>query len=99
VRNGGRQQQNQSVVTFTPGLPGGYRNTNGAFNNTGNNGNLWSSSENSTTNAWNRNLNYNNANVNRNNNDKGYGFSVRCLRDLTRNPAAAGFLRISAAHR
>jgi hypothetical protein len=56
VRNGGKQQQNQSVVTFTSGLPGGYRNTNGTFNNIGNNGNFWSSTENSTTNAWNRNL-------------------------------------------
>jgi RNA-directed DNA polymerase len=44
------------VLTFTSGLPGGYRNTNGNFNNIGNNGNFWSSSENSTTNAWNRNL-------------------------------------------
>ena len=70
-------------VTFTSGLPGGYRNNNGTYNNIGNNGIWWSSTEDSTTNAWKRNLNYNNANVNRNNNNKGYGFSVRCLRDLT----------------
>nr|NQU93848.1 hypothetical protein [Bacteroidota bacterium] len=71
------------MVTFTSGLPGGNRNTNGTFNNLGNNGYFWSSTENSTTNAWNRNLNYNNDNANRNNNTKGFGFSVRCLRDLT----------------
>jgi len=67
---------------FFSGLPGGYRNNNGTFNNIGNNGNWWSSTENSTTNAWNRELNYNNANVNRNNNNKENGFSVRCVRDL-----------------
>jgi uncharacterized protein (TIGR02145 family) len=68
-------------VTSASGLPGGYRNNNGTFNNIGNNGNWWSSSENDTTNAWNRNLNYNNGNTNRNNNNKKNGFSVRCLRD------------------
>lgn len=64
------------------GLPGGNRNNNGTFNNVGNNGNWWSSTENNTTNAWYRNLNYNNGNINRNNNNKQNGFSVRCLRDL-----------------
>lgn len=64
------------------GLPGGNRKNNGTFNNVGNNGNWWSSTENNTTNAWNRNLNYNNGNINRYNNNKQNGFSVRCLRDL-----------------
>jgi len=64
------------------GLPGGYRSSNGAFNNSGYNGTLWSSSENSTTNAWSRFLYYSSANVSRANYAKGYGFSVRCLRDL-----------------
>ncbi|MBI5219433.1 MAG: hypothetical protein HY958_10935 [Bacteroidia bacterium] len=58
---------------------------NQGSDNIGNNGNWWSSTENSTTNAWKRNLNYNNSNVNRNNNNKSYGFSVRCLRDLKEN--------------
>ncbi|MEI6048759.1 MAG: FISUMP domain-containing protein [Bacteroidota bacterium] len=72
------------MVTFTA-LPGGNRNNNGTYNNIGNNGNWWSSTENSTTNAWNRNMNYNNTNVNRNNNNKRNGFSVRCVRDLKEN--------------
>ena len=64
-------------------FPGGYRNyNNGAFNNMGNNGNWWSSTEYSSTNAWNRNLNYNNSDVNRNNNNKQNGFSLRLVRDL-----------------
>jgi RNA-directed DNA polymerase len=67
-------------LSFTA-LPGGNRNTNGSFNNVGNNGNWWSSSENDASNAWNRNLNYNNAQVNRNSYDKFLGFSVRCLKD------------------
>ena len=74
------------VVTLTA-LPGGYRNNNGTFNNIGNNGNWWSSTENNTTNAWNRNLNYNynwleryylavNSGL-----VKTCGVSVRCIRD------------------
>ena len=73
---------NSEVVKMLP-LPGGNRNNdNGSFNNAGNNGNWWSGTEYSSTNAYNRNLNYNNADLNRNNNYKSNGFSVRCLRDL-----------------
>jgi len=51
---------------------------------------LWTASQNSATNSWNRNLNYNNATVNRNNNNKANGFSVRCVREsiLTQGMAA-----------
>lgn len=62
-------------------LPGGYRNTDGSFNNVGDNGNWWSATENSATNGWNRNLNYTEARVNRNTNNKANGFSVRCVKD------------------
>lgn len=82
--------QQTSVVTFFSPLPGGYRNNDGTFNDIGNNGNWWSSTENSTTNAWNRNMNYNNANVNRNNNNKKNGFSVRCVRDLMEDTPMRG---------
>ncbi|NCU40047.1 hypothetical protein EOL99_04145 [Candidatus Falkowbacteria bacterium] len=57
----------------------GNRNTNGSFNNLGSNLNLWSSSESSSTNAWRRNFNTSYSTVNRNTNNKGNGFSVRCL--------------------
>ena len=63
------------------GLPGGYRYNDGDFFDFGSNGNWWSSSQNSTANAWYRNLDDSNDNVYRNNNNKKYGFSVRCLRD------------------
>lgn len=65
-------------------LPGGYRNNNGDYNNMGNNGNWWSSTQNDSNNAWNRKLNYNNTNVNRNNNNTQNGWGVRCLRDEIR---------------
>ncbi|MBI5218131.1 MAG: hypothetical protein HY958_04295 [Bacteroidia bacterium] len=60
--------------------PSGYRNTNGNYNNRGNNTNVWTSTE-SGANAWNRNLNYTITQVNRNTNNKAYGFSVRCVKD------------------
>jgi retron-type reverse transcriptase len=60
-------------------LPGGNGNSNGNFNNVGNNGNWWSATENNANNAYNRNMNYNNENVNYNNNNKNNLFSVRCL--------------------
>jgi len=68
-------------VVTSVSVPGGNRNNNGGFNNVGNNGNWWSSSDTGSGNAWYRNLNYNNANVNRNNNDQRNGFSVRCARE------------------
>lgn len=63
------------------GLPGGCRYTNGTFDNIGSNGNFWSSTEYSTSDALYRSLTYNYAFVTRYSISKGLGFSVRCLRD------------------
>ncbi len=64
------------------GLPGGCRDTGGPFYYIGSYGFFWSSSEYSTTNAWYRFLLYYVADVYRTNYfTKGYGFSVRCVRD------------------
>ena len=63
------------------GLPGGYRGPNGAFNDLGEDGSWWSSSEYNTGNAWSRLLYYSDGNAYRPNNFKSCGFSVRCLRD------------------
>ena len=72
-------------------LPGGLRNNNnGNFNNEGSFGYWWSASPNGTSNAWNRKLNSDNDNVNRNNNNQRNGFSVRCLRDDSRDDGPAG---------
>jgi len=62
-------------------LPGGYRATSGLYYTTGWNCTLWSSTQNSTTDAWNRILNENSAYVYRDWHTKGFGFSVRCVRD------------------
>ena len=70
-----------TVVTITSGLPGGNRNNNGTFNNIGNNGNWWSSTESNTNYAWYSYLNDSNGNVASYYFNKADGFSVRCLRD------------------
>ena len=63
-------------------LPGGDRyGSSGYFNNIGYDAYFWSSTENSSNNAWLRELNYNNSGVYHYYNNKKYGFSVRCLRD------------------
>jgi uncharacterized protein (TIGR02145 family) len=63
------------------GLPGGYRSSSGDFYNVGNGGYWWSSSEYDASRAWYRFLTYNYDNAYKDRNDKGVGFSVRCLRD------------------
>ena len=59
----------------------GFRNTNGSFHYLSSNGNLWSSSESSVSNAWNRYLYSSNTTVYRHAYNKAYGFSVRCIKD------------------
>ena len=63
------------------GLPGGYRNFNGNFDEVGLTGSWWSSSEAFTFNSWYRYLAYNDGNVFRVNWAKQGGFSVRCIKD------------------
>jgi uncharacterized protein (TIGR02145 family) len=63
-------------------LPGGERSfSDGSFNDLGNYGNWWSSTEYAGSGAWDRNLYYDNARVYRFNYVKSHGYSVRCLRD------------------
>ena len=62
-------------------LPGGYRSSNGTFYDVGDGGYWWSSSESSTTSAWNRALRYNHGNALRSGSNKQDGFSVRCIKD------------------
>jgi uncharacterized protein (TIGR02145 family) len=72
------QATNESGFT---GLPGGYRNSNGAVNGIGNFGYWWSSTETNSNDAWYRRLYYSNSNVYRTFTNKHFGFSVRCVRD------------------
>jgi len=63
------------------GLPGGFRDLDGTFDYVGNLGYWWSSTESDSGDAWARDLRYYSGSVGRYGNDKGKGFSVRCLRD------------------
>jgi uncharacterized protein (TIGR02145 family) len=62
-------------------LPGGYLDTNGAFNFVGIGTYFWSSSESSSTNVILRNLYSNDSRIYRNDRNKNGGFSARCLMD------------------
>jgi len=63
-------------------LPGGYRNYDGTFGDLTYYAYFWSSSESSSSYAWNRLLYYDSAYVGwSSSRDKAYGFSGRCLRD------------------
>ena len=63
------------------GLPGGYRTNDGTFDDIGDFGLWWSSTESDTYDAWTRYLGYDGGYVYRGYDNKGGGFSVRCLRD------------------
>jgi uncharacterized protein (TIGR02145 family) len=62
-------------------LPGGYRYSNGYFNDFRYYGSWWSSTESGTIYAWVRSLYFNYSYVDRYFNFKSMGISVRCLRD------------------
>ena len=81
--NGLWQEPNTDATNesgFT-GFPAGCRYGFGTFENIGGNGYWWRSSESSTSNGWGRYLFYYNGSASSYNYGKGYGFSVRCLRD------------------
>jgi uncharacterized protein (TIGR02145 family) len=63
------------------GLPGGYCGNNGTFPPTRINGYWWSSTLGTIGGAWFRSLGYNHASVFRLESAKGYGCSVRCIKD------------------
>jgi uncharacterized protein (TIGR02145 family) len=63
------------------GLPGGYRNYNGNFDNIVLFGYWWSATGNEAAYAWNRYMNYNYAIVYRYSRHKEVGFSIRCIKD------------------
>jgi len=64
------------------GLPGGYRySSDGTFNNIGDYGYWWSSTENLSNNAWYRVVNCFDGYIGRYPGNKRTGFSVRCIKD------------------
>ncbi len=63
-------------------FPSGGRYQGGSFSILGNNGLWWSSTENLPTEAWSRDMYSSNANLYRTSRPKGFGFAVRCIKDL-----------------
>jgi uncharacterized protein (TIGR02145 family) len=72
--------ESTNVSLFTA-LPGGYRDLDGGFDFMGGNGYWWSSIEYDSNDAWICRLYNNGGSVASYSNGKGYGFSVRCLKD------------------
>ena len=70
-----------TIVVTIVSVPGGNRDSGGGFNNLGNNGNWWSSSDAGSGYAWFRNLGYGYASAGRGYYNHRFGFSVRCARD------------------
>jgi uncharacterized protein (TIGR02145 family) len=62
-------------------LPGGDRDGGGGFDYIGSYGGWWSSTENSSADAWYRTMIFSRPGVNRGGYAKEYGFSVRCVKD------------------
>jgi len=62
-------------------LPGGYRSSDGNFNNAGSYGYWWTATEYSEGNAYYRRMYFDYDNVYENYNVKSYGFSARCVQD------------------
>jgi len=62
-------------------LPAGYGNSSGEFFDMGEDATFWTSTENSSTNAYGRNMYYLSESVNRGNFNKTSLFSIRCLQD------------------
>jgi uncharacterized protein (TIGR02145 family) len=73
-----------NISGFTA-LPGGCRLKDGGFISIKNYGDWWSSSENSSPDAWFRYLDFNYGGVFRYAAGKAHGFSVRCIRDVNEN--------------
>ena len=75
----GNVQVNNNATGFSA-LPAGH-NYGGSYTNYGTVATFWSSTEGGSSNTFDRSLDFSNAVVTRSNHQKGYGFSVRCLRD------------------
>jgi uncharacterized protein (TIGR02145 family) len=62
-------------------LPGGFRLTDGSFNNLRNSAAFWRSTEVDANSAWSSRLEYNSINVSRDSYQKSLGACIRCIKD------------------
>ncbi|MBP8042520.1 MAG: fibrobacter succinogenes major paralogous domain-containing protein [Bacteroidales bacterium] len=79
-RKGWKNNGNGSNKSGFNALPGGYRDPAGWFGN-GGFGRWWSSTEASEDKAWRFRLGFDNGTINRFDGPKGYGFSIRCVKN------------------
>ncbi|HPI31662.1 MAG TPA: fibrobacter succinogenes major paralogous domain-containing protein [Bacteroidales bacterium] len=80
-RTGWKNGGNGSNKSGFNALPGGYRDPDGVFGN-GGFGRWWSATEASSEKAWRFRLGFDNNTINRFDGPKGYGFSIRCIRNF-----------------
>jgi len=62
-------------------LPGGFRNTDGSYNNLRNSAAFWRSTEVDANSAWSSRLEHNSNDVSRNSYQKSLGACIRCIKD------------------
>jgi len=80
-KNGWNENGNGTDDYKFSALPGGTRNTDGGFYMAGNHGFWWTATEDGSDNAYRRDIGYVLDNVYEVSNDRGFGFSVRCVKD------------------
>jgi uncharacterized protein (TIGR02145 family) len=77
----GNDQTKNNISNFSA-LPGGYRNHNSSYCDIGLTSYWWSSTEDNTTDAWDRYLSFGYSDLNKSNDcRKSWGLSVRCVKD------------------
>ena len=81
TQNGWNNNGNGTDLFGFSALPGGYRGNYGGFDNLGEGGEFWSSTDYGSGGAWFRSLYDDYSEVGRGSSDKTYGRSVRCVRD------------------
>ena len=81
AKNGWSRNGNGTDDFGFSALPGGFRGTIGEFFYFGNSGYWWSSTGDSAITAWRRDMGYGDSDVRREDAIKGWGFSVRCIKD------------------
>ncbi|MDD5426224.1 MAG: fibrobacter succinogenes major paralogous domain-containing protein [candidate division Zixibacteria bacterium] len=67
-------------------LPGGFRNSDGYFNNNGNYASFWSTTELGSVDCWDLELGYNRSQIYNDSRDRNRGNSIRCIKDSVSVP-------------
>jgi len=80
--SGSLENNSEFGVSGFNALPSGYRNYTGyEYSAMGFYCHFWSSTSNHSLNSWRRAVGYNNSDLNRSSANKGFGLSIRCIKD------------------